>query len=181
MITVWLSSTRDARELARHAVAHTLCCAESDVELSREPGGRPVVAGVAGLHIAISHTEGAAAVAVTRAGPVGVDVEAMRELPAAGLARHWFAPEEAQWVAQRPQDFLYLWTQKESVGKALGVGLRGGGLRRLMPLPPATSTMSPVSTLPSMAVMSLCRNGFVVGLACDSVQASGGFECVLGW
>jgi 4'-phosphopantetheinyl transferase len=69
-----------------------------------------------------------------------VDVERVRPLPALGVARRWFPPAELAWLGDRPEagrtvDFLRLWTAKEAVGKALGQGLRDGGLRRLMPPP----------------------------------------------
>ena len=70
--------------------------------------------------------------------PVGVDVERVRPLPALALARRSVPAGRAGLVgADRPEagrtvDFLRLWTAKEAVGKALGQGLRGGGLRRAM-------------------------------------------------
>lgn len=72
---------------------------------------------------------------MARSAWVGVDVEVLRPVPAAGLARYWFTAAEAIWVAERPEAersaaFLWLWTQKEAVGKALGIGLRDGGTRR---------------------------------------------------
>jgi 4'-phosphopantetheinyl transferase len=59
------------------------------------------------------------------------------------LADRWFDPAEAAWLRDQPADarpaaFLLLWTAKEALGKALGTGLRGGGLRRRVPLPPVT-------------------------------------------
>jgi phosphopantetheinyl transferase (holo-ACP synthase) len=53
------------------------------------------------------------------------------------LARRWFDASELEWMAHQPDQlvaFLHLWTAKEAVGKALGLGLRNTGLRRRMPL-----------------------------------------------
>ncbi|MBB5872598.1 phosphopantetheinyl transferase [Allocatelliglobosispora scoriae] len=143
-MTVWLSDGGSRRGQGRNllveAAAAQLGCPAGAITLDREDGGRPVLGGAAtGLHVALAHTrEGAAAVACSLAGPVGVDVEHLRELPVAGLAARWFAPAECHWLAQQPPEdrsaaFLLLWTQKEAVGKALGTGLRGSGLRREVP------------------------------------------------
>jgi phosphopantetheinyl transferase len=81
------------------------------------------------------------AVAASRCGPIGVDVESRREFEIDGMARRWFDPVEVTWLYRQrdPLDaFLRLWTAKEAVGKALGRGLRGSGLRRVMPLDAAT-------------------------------------------
>src|SRR5881275_234108 len=67
--------------------------------------------------------------------------ELLRRLPVVALARRWFTAAEADWVAAQPvhrrtRCFLTLWTGKEAMGKAIGDGLRGGGLRRPMPVVP---------------------------------------------
>lgn len=140
MIDVLLSVTQDAHTLARQAAARLADAPLAEVGVDREPGGRPVLTGAgAGLEVSISHSHGIAVVAVTAEGPIGVDVEQVRDLPSVELAARWFAPQEAAWVARHPDDFLLLWTQKEATGKAYGRGLRDGGLRRLMPLPPAAN------------------------------------------
>ncbi|GAB4049535.1 hypothetical protein GCM10028775_18330 [Catellatospora paridis] len=172
-IRIWLATTVNAVDLARHALGEVLGIDVEAVEIGREPAGRPYVVGVAGLHLAVSHSPNLAAVAVTELGPLGIDVEPVRGLPATELARRWYSEAEADWIARRPDDFLLLWTQKEAVGKALGVGLRGGGLRRPMPLPPAAALTATVSGLPSMAVAAWIRDGIVLGLACDSAAALG--------
>ncbi|GAB2631597.1 hypothetical protein GCM10009743_02820 [Kribbella swartbergensis] len=103
--------------------------------LRHEPGGRPCVDGLA---VSISHSRDLVAVAASAAGPVGVDVEDVYPREIAGLARRWFDPSELEWMAHQPDQlvaFLHLWTAKEAVGKALGLGLRNTGLRRRMPLP----------------------------------------------
>jgi hypothetical protein len=172
-IRIWLAPAADAAALARHAAGQMLGVDSAHIELGREPSGRPHVVGATGLHLAISHTPDLAAVAVTDLGPLGVDVEPSRHLPAAELARRWFSVAEADWVAHRPGDFLLLWTAKEAVGKALGVGLRGGGLRRPMPLPPVATLTATVPDLPTMAVAAWPHRGTVLGLACDAAAALG--------
>ena len=134
-----------AAVLVRRAGALLLGRAETELVLTHDREGRPVVrvdevAGSVELAVSVSRTAGLVVVAARRAGAVGVDVERIRPLPALALARRWFAPAELAWLGDRPEagrtvDFLRLWTAKEAVGKALGRGLRGGGLRRSMPPP----------------------------------------------
>lgn len=134
-----------AARLLRRAGAALLGRAEAEIVVEHDRDGRPLVT-VSGagarveLPVSVSRADGVVAVAARAAGPVGIDVEWCRPLPALALAGRWFAPAEAAWLAGRvadgrARDFLRLWTAKEAVGKALGTGLRGGGLRRLMPVP----------------------------------------------
>ncbi|MER7420438.1 4'-phosphopantetheinyl transferase superfamily protein [Micromonospora peucetia] len=134
-----------AGRLLRRAGATLLGRAEAEIVVGHGRDGRPLVAvcGAGGrvqLPVSVSRSGPVVVVAARPGGPVGVDVERCRPLPAPELARRWYAPAEAAWLAGRPADgqaadFLRLWTAKEAVGKALGAGLRDGGLRRLMPLP----------------------------------------------
>ncbi|MCX5116654.1 4'-phosphopantetheinyl transferase superfamily protein [Micromonospora sp. NBC_00362] len=134
-----------AAVLVRRAGALLLGHPETGLVLTHDRDGRPVVrvaevTGSVELAVSVSRTAGLVVVAASRAGAVGVDVERIRPLPALALARRWFPPTELAWLGDRPEagrtvDFLRLWTAKEAVGKALGRGLRGGGLRRLMPPP----------------------------------------------
>ncbi|MGI5459258.1 4'-phosphopantetheinyl transferase family protein [Streptomyces sp. CA-249302] len=102
--------------------------------------GKPYVSGDPGLRISLSHTEGLALVAVSRDGPVGVDVERVRPLrDPAGLRRQILSPWEAErWPAPESDarsgpststalhDGLFTrWACKEAVLKALGSGLAG--------------------------------------------------------
>lgn len=135
-----------AGRLLRRAGATLLGRAEAEIVVGHAADGRPLVsAGGPGgatvaLPVSVSRADAVVLVAARRAGPVGIDVERRRELPALALARRWYGPSELAWLATRPArgravDFLRLWTAKEAVGKALGVGLRGGGLRRPVPVP----------------------------------------------
>ncbi|WDZ82994.1 4'-phosphopantetheinyl transferase family protein [Micromonospora cathayae] len=145
-VYVWVCrGTGDQPEVARRMLVGAgvalLGRDRSAVSVGRAPDGRPRVrAGGVELPVSVSHVEGVVVVAACRAAPVGVDVERHRPVPAQALARRWFEPAAAGWVAGLPAEdrvagFLLLWTAKEAVGKALGSGLRAGGLARPMPLP----------------------------------------------
>ncbi len=127
---VWVSTSTDTpRETAHHLLRDLATSLGHEGPLTHTPTGRPLIEG---LHISLTHTTGVAAVAATHAGPVGIDAELRRDFPVESLSRRWFAPTE---ITTDPEAFLYLWTAKEAVGKALGKGLRGSGLSR--PMPPA--------------------------------------------
>jgi len=81
------------------------------------------------LHFNLSHTEGLAAVAISRQTELGVDVENIqRQDMTQEIAEQFFASEECQAVAQaseaeRTIKMLEFWTLKESYIKAVGSGL----------------------------------------------------------
>ncbi|WP_278188793.1 4'-phosphopantetheinyl transferase superfamily protein [Micromonospora sp. R77] len=144
--------------LLRRAGGALLGRTETRIDVSREPGGRPVVRADDGrtLPVSVSHVEQVVVVAARLGGPVGVDVEPCRPLPALALARRWYHPDEVGWLGDRPAtgrdlDFLRLWTAKEAVGKALGSGLRGQGLRRPVPRP-ELGPLRPVPGRPGLRV-----------------------------
>jgi len=97
------------------AVAVERSCPDCD-----RPHGKPTVPGT-GLYVSVSHSGERVAVAITEAGPVGVDVEEAGATDPAELGRLVFGPGE--W-ATGVEDFLVYWTRKESVVKATGDGLR---------------------------------------------------------
>ncbi|MEH0843969.1 4'-phosphopantetheinyl transferase superfamily protein [Micromonospora sp. CPCC 205711] len=154
-VHVWVGRGTGGRpdsveRLLRHAGGALLGRPEREIVVGREPDGRPYArVGGATLPVSVSHGDGVLVVAVRRAGPVGVDVERRRPLPALALAERWYAPAEADWLRGRPPErraeaFLLLWTAKEAVGKALGRGLRDGGLCRPMPPPVPGGAGQPV-------------------------------------
>ncbi|MFG1425023.1 4'-phosphopantetheinyl transferase family protein [Roseixanthobacter glucoisosaccharinicivorans] len=96
------------------------------------PLGKPVAhaEGGAGVSFSLSHTAGLVAVVVSEDGPLGVDVEAI--VPATAtldLATAFCAPAEHAALAAlkdeaaRARRFFALWTLKESLLKAAGLGL----------------------------------------------------------
>jgi 4'-phosphopantetheinyl transferase len=110
--------------------------------VSRNESGQPVVQADTGqVWASVSYGPGVLAVAASLAGPVGIDIEGPARPEVIRLAERWFDEAESQWLlgqplAEQSQAFLLLWTAKEALGKALGTGLRGAGLRRRVPLPP---------------------------------------------
>lgn len=91
--------------------------------------GKPELEGGSDLRFNVSHTEGAAVIALTQAGQVGVDVERVRQnLNPLELAERFFSREEWDWLRSHPADeqfamFFACWTAKEAYVKACGGGL----------------------------------------------------------
>ncbi len=99
------------------------------VELRMTPLGRPFLDRAWGIDFSTSHDDGLAVIAVTSGRRVGLDVERLRSLDdALDLARTSMTAREVallegQPASVRARGFLELWTRKEAVAKALGVGL----------------------------------------------------------
>ena len=84
-VSEFISGTRNESLRRSRSIAYSLLCASlgnlfpgEKIEIKKEPSGKPfgVRAGGERLHLSISHTDGLAAVAISDACPVGVDVEA---------------------------------------------------------------------------------------------------------
>lgn len=135
-------SRAGAGQALAELAAQLLGVSASQLVVSRGESGQPVVQAATGqVWVSLSYGPGVLAVAASLAGPVGVDIEGPTRPEVLRLAERWFDAQEAQWLgaqspAEQPQAFLQLWTAKEALGKALGTGLRGDGLRRRVPLPP---------------------------------------------
>ncbi|HML28483.1 MAG TPA: phosphopantetheinyl transferase [Hyphomicrobium sp.] len=93
-----------------------------------EPGGRPILRG--GPHFSISHTGGAALIAVSNSTPVGVDLEQeSRALKMSAERRSRVVRAAADLgtltplSAEQDRDVLAAWVQLEAAAKALGIGI----------------------------------------------------------
>lgn len=106
-----------SRALLAFALEETLGGREPPI-LAKDAGGRPFLPEWPGLFLSLSHTEGAAVLALSDA-PVGVDVERLRALPPR-LGRDFAGGEETFWRR---------WTAAEAAAKREG---RGAGA--LLPL-----------------------------------------------
>jgi 4'-phosphopantetheinyl transferase len=103
-------------------------CAVAPEMMTLEEGvhGKPALTGPTAPTFNLSHTGGLAALAVTAAGPIGVDIERVGAVEA-GLEDTVSTPEECATfarlgAAEREACFYRLWTCKEAVLKALGTG-----------------------------------------------------------
>jgi 4'-phosphopantetheinyl transferase len=126
------------RTLLRRTLGGLLGVPGESLALAVDDRGKPRLAerdAQRSLHFNLSHSGRVVALAVA-AVPVGVDVEALREVAnVERLARRFFSPAEAAAVlaaagGDRGRIFLRTWTQKEAYLKATGLGI-GMALREV--------------------------------------------------
>jgi len=124
-----------ARGQLRAALGRCLGIPPAAVAITTEDRGKPVLAPESApseLHFNLSHSGDAALLAITRAGPVGADLEQVRPLAEMdGLVTRFFsAGEQSAFArlaaAEKPPAFFRLWTRKEAWLKATGVGITRG-------------------------------------------------------
>jgi 4'-phosphopantetheinyl transferase len=91
--------------------------------------GKPRLAPPRGIGFNMSHSGGIVLIGVARDLAIGVDVEALRDVPERpNIVRRYFHPGEAADFAtlsenQAEQAFFRCWSRKEAVVKALGLGM----------------------------------------------------------
>ncbi len=127
----------DARD---YAAAHALLRVMLSHGTDRSPGswqfdrtatGKPSLAGADAPHASFSltHARGMVACALATRADVGVDIERVdREVDPSAISARFFAPAEVAALDRvderaRRDRFFYLWTLKEALGKAVGLGL----------------------------------------------------------
>ena len=105
--------------------------------------GKPSVAApllACGVRFNLSHSQDLALVAVSNEDDLGVDIERVRPLAdQESLSRRYFAPLEQEAISrqvasERVLAFFRIWTGKEAILKAFGVGLAGGLERAVIAL-----------------------------------------------
>jgi 4'-phosphopantetheinyl transferase len=121
--------------LVRTLLGERLGEAPADVAIERHcvrcgsgDHGKPRLADTsAGLHFSLAHSGPHVVVALSRAGPVGVDVERLKPATDYGpMVRRTLTADEAVAfgaAGARPRDFLRTWVRKEAVTKAVGSGI----------------------------------------------------------
>lgn len=108
-----------------------------------------------GIHYSLSQSGDVALYAVTGACPVGVDVEYLQPIPhCEQKAREFFPQAEAESLMVLPEEFRVkrffdLWTRKEALLKAMGVGLGSGRcyISQTAPMGPNLKRLSEASHL----------------------------------
>lgn len=116
-----------SRVLLRRLAARVLGCTPRSVPLRADPGQPPRLLPSEGWHLGLSHSRGAALVAMARQ-PLGVDLEANNRSVTPALARRFFSSREARTLdalelERGPQrarrQRLHGWLAKESLCKLL--------------------------------------------------------------
>ncbi|MDD5265311.1 MAG: 4'-phosphopantetheinyl transferase superfamily protein [Candidatus Bipolaricaulis sp.] len=130
-----LSQTDRRRALAawtarREILARYLGCAPRDVPLQRAEDGRPFLqTSGSTLDHSMAHSGDWMMLAVSRLGPVGLDLEQVdASLDVGRVAARFFAPEDAAAMAGLPRSeqaaaFFRAWTEKEAYLKGIGGGV----------------------------------------------------------
>jgi 4'-phosphopantetheinyl transferase len=159
---------RTARVLRDEVLAEATGVPTTNLRLHTDPFGRPALEEHHRLDFNVSHAAQAVAIAVVADGRVGVDIERVRPIRRRQRFRHAFADHEWAAIGDAPDsdaELLRLWTAKEALLKAIGVGLtvapsqvlggahRLGGVLRLDPpagidTPERTWTVWPLEALP---------------------------------
>ena len=139
-----LRAFRFERHRQTYLVAHALLRAALSLSLEVKPSawqfhttpfGKPFIApplDTHGIHFNLSHTEGMVAVAMTKLGAIGIDVESIsRETSILELANDILSTSEhldlkQQSTADQQARLLKYWTLKEAFVKATGLGLTSG-------------------------------------------------------
>jgi 4'-phosphopantetheinyl transferase len=116
------------RAALRRLLADLTDSKPAEIALVADAAGKPALPG-AGPAFNLSHSEQHLLIGIAVEGRVGVDVEVRKEVgDAMDLARRYFSQEEHAALAALPAEersaaFLRVWTRKESLLKALGIGL----------------------------------------------------------
>jgi phosphopantetheinyl transferase len=114
-----------------HAMLKALVMCETgreahELELCHDTKGRPFISQAPSLHVSLSRSRDAVACAVTRAAPVGVDLEQVDSKPVdAALLESFVVMSEPMTTRQ----FFFQWTSLEAFWKACGTGLADGNPR----------------------------------------------------
>jgi 4'-phosphopantetheinyl transferase len=125
-----------------YVAAHALLRVKLSEIMDRTPQGWRFAAAAHGkpylvdaprdLRFSLTHTRERVAVAICEGVEIGVDIEsASRRAESLKLAERFFAPDEAVFLRAlegdaRREAFFAIWTLKEAVLKATGLGLAGG-------------------------------------------------------
>ena len=94
------------------------------VTIAHNSHGAPVAAGAETdrqLYLSVSHCRGVAMLAVSRRGPVGIDIAEIRDRISRIAPRFLTAAEERGAVSLPPDRLTCIWTAKEAAFKALGI------------------------------------------------------------
>jgi len=164
----------------RLALALTLDCTPDQVHLSKGSHGQPLLRDTP-YATSLSHSGSQVAIAIARASTVGVDIEqAPPRASLSELIELLCTPAEAQALQTLPQvdrteALLSLWTRKEALLKAFGIGLRVAPSSIDAPLgcaidPPTAASDAPACRLHALALPPNLAGALAAPLAITRIQ-----------
>lgn len=128
-----------ARGLRRELLAECLGCDSAELRFSTAEEGKPLLEDSQGWDFNTSHS-GDYVVVAARQGPVGVDLELIREVREMErlVERYFHSDEATAWLklaeTHQLEGFFKLWTAREAAMKCAGLGLaRGLSCTRVSP------------------------------------------------
>ncbi len=116
------------RWIAGHAVLRQLLerytgVPAAELRFARGEFGKPYLAG-SRVYFNMSDSRDVGLYAVTLDVEIGVDVERIRAIEGATIARRFLPESEAAAVRDDPASFFRVWTRREAYLKCIGVGIR---------------------------------------------------------
>jgi 4'-phosphopantetheinyl transferase len=112
------------RAALRRLLSWRIGVTPDELRLLVNPYGKPSLFGDSGIEFNVSHSGRFALIALSTTGQVGVDIEwCDREVDTEGLIEFVFSPLEHRSGTQTTKAFFERWVAKESVLKALGLGI----------------------------------------------------------
>ena len=93
-----------------------------DLTLARPLYQKPFFPHSPEIRFSVTHSGGCWACAFSRQ-PVGLDLQITQPVQGEKLARRFFHPREAEYLAAHPEEFFRVWTAKESYVKLTGRGI----------------------------------------------------------
>lgn len=112
------------RAALRRLLAGRLMTVPEALHFSVNEYGKPALQGEAGIEFNVSHAGCFAMIALSNNGRIGVDIEYQHEeIDANNLSRYILSPLEYRPAGMTQVEFIRHWVAKESVLKALGLGI----------------------------------------------------------
>lgn len=107
-----------ADHLCRTAAAEALGLSPAEVKFGKNEHGKPITDG---MEFNLSHSSDIAVCAVSDK-PVGIDIEALREIRP-DAAKRFASAEELEYIGSDPRRLFEIWTLKEAYFKCVGTGI----------------------------------------------------------
>lgn len=107
-----------ADHLCRTAAAEALGLSPAEVKFGKNEHGKPITDG---MEFNLSHSGDIAVCAVSDK-PIGIDIEALREIRT-DAAKRFASAEELEYIGSDPRRLFEIWTLKEAYFKCVGTGI----------------------------------------------------------